>query len=258
MFEHLAQTKNNLSTSVPWATFQSWYLGLKDGLNPCALATLLVFQLFIRFFARDRKTIFRIGLSFIVSAFVIYIFLVLGAFDRFLSRGIVHNSIFVSYLILAVIFVAIGVIHFVDWVRFLKKKDVNYFLIQLPSFLTRGDLDQQTNAKNEATGMLIIYFAFVLGSGLVLLASIWPPSANVFLNYYLLTISGKSWMAFLPYFFYSLGYVFWLLIIWLIVLRVSTLYKLAERILASISLVKIIFSSIFLSVGIGLLYFFLA
>ena len=259
MLDDLLKSQSQFFSNPFLATLYLFFLGLKNSFNPCALATVLVIQLFIRKFAYNRRMVLRLGFIAIVSVFLNYILLAVGYWDKFLEKAIAHNMFYKSYLTLAVIFLIVGIIHFVDWVRYLKKNDLNCFLIRVPRFITDRDSLQPILSRTDPFKKVALYIAaFYLGVALAVLASIWPQDPELYVSSYFMVTSGKSLGISLMFAFYSLGYVFLLIIIWVSVFYVTRSQKRKEKVLQHISLIKIVFSSVFLSVGAGLMYFFLS
>jgi len=106
--------------------------GLIDGVNPCAIATLIFLVSFLATKKRSRREVLTIGMCFTASVFLTYLLLGIGAFRvitaldqyRWLSKAIKWS---------AVVFAgAVGIVSFVDAFRFRKSRKTQDITLQLP------------------------------------------------------------------------------------------------------------------------------
>ena len=259
MIDGLADPEEiSLPSSPLTAILYILYLGIKNSVNPCALTTILVFQLFIRQFGYNRSIVLRSGAIFITTVLAIYVLLTFGFLDQFLGQMAVQNSIFITYWVLSIMFIVVGGIHFVDWIRFQKSNNLNSFIIRVPDFLTQKDTNTAVVGEHKnLSDKIFLGSTVILAIVLALLASLWPQDSYIYISSYYLASRGKQILGLLSFVFYGLGYVAPLLVIWSTIFYITRSQKRIEHLLKSVSLIKIILSALFISVGAGLIYFFL-
>jgi len=110
--------------------------GLIEGLNPCALATLIFFISYLTMIGQKRKEIFMVGMGFSGSSFVTHLLLGFGILS-FLQ----HFSFFplfsrVVYLITFVFSFFLGVFSLYDYIQ-LKRGRPSKMKLQIPNFLKK-------------------------------------------------------------------------------------------------------------------------
>jgi thiol-disulfide isomerase/thioredoxin len=110
--------------------------GLMEGMNPCALATLVFFISYLTMVGRKRKEIFWGGLAFSGTGFVTHLFLGLGilSFIRHLSFLPLFSQI--VYFITFVFALLLGIFSLYDYVQ-LKKGRPSKMKLQVPNFLKK-------------------------------------------------------------------------------------------------------------------------
>ncbi|MCX8118090.1 MAG: glutaredoxin [Desulfobacterota bacterium] len=110
--------------------------GLVEGLNPCALATLVFFISYLTMIGQGRKQILMVGLGFSGSAFLTHLLLGLGllgfiqhlSFLPVLSRAI--------YLVTFLLSLFLAILSLYDYIQ-LKKGKPSKMKLQAPDFLKR-------------------------------------------------------------------------------------------------------------------------
>lgn len=112
-------------------------LGLIDGINPCAIATMIFLISFLAAQKRSRHDILVIGMSYTATVFVTYTLIGLVAFE-FLTvlqqTTIISNIIKWSAVLLAG---SVGIISFVDAYNFKKTSSTKSIKLQLPDVLKK-------------------------------------------------------------------------------------------------------------------------
>ena len=111
--------------------------GLIDGVNPCAIATMIFLISFLATKKKSRREILVIGLCFTAAVFFTYLLLGVGAFKaitalehyRWLSKSIRWSAVFVAG--------AVGLASFYDAFRYKKTGDTRAISIQLPEPVKR-------------------------------------------------------------------------------------------------------------------------
>ncbi len=108
-------------------------LGLLDGVNPCAIATMIFLISFLTANKRSRKEILIIGLSYTATVFVTYTAIGAVVFKSIASLEI--GSIFSHIIKWVAISIAggVGVFSLIDAFNFGRSKDVKSIKLQLPN-----------------------------------------------------------------------------------------------------------------------------
>jgi cytochrome c biogenesis protein CcdA len=106
--------------------------GIIDGINPCAIATMIFLVSFLATRRRSRREILTIGLCFTIAVFFTYLLLGIGAFRaitalehyRWLSKAIRWSAVGLALVV--------GIISFVDAFRYKKSRKTQDIALQLP------------------------------------------------------------------------------------------------------------------------------
>ena len=150
--------------------------GLIEGLNPCALATLVFFFSYLTLVGRTRKEILWVGMGFTGAGFITHLLLGLGilSFVQHLSFLPLFSRI--VYLITFLISLFLGIFSLYDYVQ-LKRGRPSKMTLQVPDSLKKrihriirtreGELD--ANKEGKSTRFLLS--AMVIGFIVTLLQS---------------------------------------------------------------------------------------
>lgn len=234
--------------------------GLQDAINPCGLASFIIFITFLSVIAKTRKRLIGCGLVVILIAGAVKALFVLGGFDELLQETFVFDMIRWMYAGLAVIFIICGIGHFKDWLVYKKSQKIESFIFKIPSYLKEsfsGSIKKQnTRIKNIFFIIGLFLLSAVIGFFMAIMESVLGHDYALFIDLFkqghtkfsliltLILFSASSWI---------------LMIVALVgMLWVFSSRKVQTVFLEWISLWKIILSAIYLSVGWGLLYSFFA
>lgn len=221
--------------------------GIRDSVNPYMLSMVLCFLAFLAFIGNTPKQIVLVGRFMIATAFGLVFFLAWGTNALWLEHPVVIHSIRFLSLGAAVVLLTVGYLLLEHWRQGKRPASTQW----LPRFLAD---EISLPAKN--TG--IIFFSVILGLVTVLFVSLWPKDQNFYIVYYLLFTSGNVSLATFFFVLYSLAFALPLLIVWAIVFYIKSSAKLRNDFLRAISWLRICFSAIFIAVGMGLIYLFIA
>jgi thiol-disulfide isomerase/thioredoxin len=145
--------------------------GLIEGLNPCALATLIFFISYLTMIGRKRKEIFMVGMGFSGSSFVAHLLLGLG-----ILSFIQHFSFFplfsrVVYLITFVFSLFLGIFSFYDYIQ-LKSGRPSKMRLQVPNFIKKrihhiirtrsGEFESNKEGESVRFLFVAIFIGFVV------------------------------------------------------------------------------------------------
>jgi len=150
--------------------------GLIEGLNPCALATLVFFISYLTMVGRTRKEIFWVGMGFTGAGFVTHLLLGLGilGFVQHLSFLPLFSQI--VYLITFVFSVFLGILSLYDYVQ-LKRGRPSRMTLQVPDSLKKRihriirKREGELEANKEGKSTRFLFAAMVIGFIVTLLQS---------------------------------------------------------------------------------------
>jgi len=227
-----------------------------EGFNPCALLILVFFIFFLLISGLGRAEIMLFGGFFILSSLITSFFLGFGLLADF--RGIelffiISKSL---YSFLALLAVVVGSVNFYDWVIYRKTFDIKRFILKIPC-LDLADNDQNSAARKEAYG----YINLILGAGILGFVAVLFQSGSreqVFLPAIATMISSPELRNQAIFFIllYSVMFVLPLWIAFQFLLSAFKSPKFIERMKRHVSKIKIVFSAVFLGLGLGLLQMF--
>jgi len=150
--------------------------GLIEGLNPCALATLVFFISYLTMVGRTRKEIFWVGMGFTGAGFVTHLLLGLGILSFLQHLSFLPLFSRIVYLITFVFSVFLGILSLYDYVQ-LKRGRPSKMTLQVPDSLKKrihriirtreGELD----ANKEGKSTRFLFAAMVIGFIVTLLQS---------------------------------------------------------------------------------------
>jgi thiol-disulfide isomerase/thioredoxin len=145
--------------------------GLIEGLNPCALATLIFFISYLTMIGQKRKEIFMVGMGFSGSSFATHLLLGFGILS-FLQ----HFSFFplfsrVVYLITFVFSFFLGVLSLYDYIQ-LKRGRPSKMKLQVPNFLKKrihhiiraksGGLEENKEGQSGRFLLAAVFIGFIV------------------------------------------------------------------------------------------------
>lgn len=161
--QEAANAPGNLSTKIG-EKFRSFSFvsillaGLIDGVNPCAIATMIFLVSFLATKKRSRKEMLVVGLCFTASVFLTYLLLGIGAFRiitaldqyRWLSKGIRWTAVGFAGVV--------GMFSFVDALRYRKSGKTEDIKLQLPKAIKlriHKVISGNLSGKQLATGAIV-------------------------------------------------------------------------------------------------------
>jgi thiol-disulfide isomerase/thioredoxin len=150
--------------------------GLIEGLNPCALATLVFFISYLTMVGRTRKEIFWVGMGFTGAGFVTHLLLGLGilSFVQYLSFLPLFSRI--VYLITFVFSIFLGIFSLYDYVQ-LKRGRPSRMTLQVPNSLKKRihriirTRESELEGNKEGKSTRFLFAAMVIGFIVTLLQS---------------------------------------------------------------------------------------
>lgn len=258
--ELLRQDKNGWAGRM-FSFCPPFFLGLQDSLNPCGLASLIIFLAFLAVVAKTRKRLIWCGLVFILMAALTRAFFVLGGLDTLLNQSFIFNMIRWLYLGLGVLFIFCGFGHFKDWLNYKRNQKMESFIFKVPAYF-----QENFGLKTEASRRRVKIKIFLLSIGLFLLSavmgffieimeSLLAQDYVLFIN--LMTHGQTKISLIFSLFLFSFSSLLSIVGVWLMMIWIFSSQKVRKSFLGSISFIKIVSSAILLSSGFGLMYSFL-
>jgi len=235
--------------------------GLIEGMNPCALATLVFFISYLTMVGRTRKEIFWVGMGFTGAGFVTHLLLGLGilSFVQHLSFLPLFSRI--VYLITFLFALFLGIFSLYDYIQ-LKRGRPSKMKLQVPDFLKRrihkiirtrsGGLE--TEAESQSSRLLLA--AVVIGFIVTLLQSTCTSQVYLPTILFVTNIPSLRGNAVLYLTLYNFIYILPLLVIFGIVYWGVTSEQLSFFLQRRASTIKLLTSLFFFALG-GLLLIFL-
>jgi cytochrome c biogenesis protein CcdA/glutaredoxin len=145
--------------------------GLVEGLNPCALATLIFFISYLTMVGRKRKEIFMAGMGFSASSLVTHLLLGFGilSFIQYLSFFSLFSR--VVYLITFIFSLFLGIFSLYDYLQ-LKKGRPSKMTLQVPNFLKKrihhiirarsSEFDRNEETQSARLLIIAIFIGFIV------------------------------------------------------------------------------------------------
>jgi hypothetical protein len=233
--------------------------GLIEGLNPCALATLVFFISYLTMIGQKRKEIFCVGMGFTGTGFFTHLLLGLG-----LLSFIQHLSFFslfskMVYLITFLFALFLGIFSLYDYIQ-LKRGRPSKMRLQVPNFLKKRI--HQTIRKRSSDlevnreGQLIRLLLAAIAIGFVVTLLQFTCTSQVYLPtiLFVTNIPSLSGSAVLYLILYNLVYVLPLLVIFGIVYWGVTSEQLSFFVQKRASTIKLLTSLFFFTLA-GILIF---
>jgi hypothetical protein len=186
--------------------------GLLEGLNPCALATLVFFISYLTMIGGKRKEILMVGMGFSVSSFVTHLLLGVGilSFIRHFSffplfTRVVYGVTFAFSLLL-------GALSLYDYIQ-LKRGRPAKMTLQVPDFLKKRihrvirtrSTELETDQERGSTRFLLV--AFVIGSIVTLLQSTCTSQVYLPTLLFVTNVPSLKGSAYLYLIFYNVIYI---------------------------------------------------
>jgi len=228
--------------------------GSIEGMNPCALATLVFFVSYLTMVGRKQREILWVGLGFSGMGFVTHLFLGLGilSFIRHLSFLPLFSQI--VYLITFIFALLLGIFSLYDYIQ-LKKGRPSKMKLQVPDFLKKrihqiirvrsGELE----ANQESTSIRFLLAAVVIGFIVTLLQSTCTSQVYLPTILFVTNIPSLRGSAVFYLILYNLVYILPLLVIFGIVYWGVTSEQLSFFLQKRASTIKLLTSAFFFALA---------
>jgi hypothetical protein len=151
-----------------WSFIGLFAIGFVDGVNPCAIASMIFLISFLGTQSRKRSDILKIGLAFTCTVFITYFSLGLGAF-KILSLMDKFYWFSLAIRIIAVgIAVWVALLSIWDAIHYYRTKDTNEMKVQLPKgikLLIHSVIRGNLSSNKIVVGAIITGFFVTLLEG---------------------------------------------------------------------------------------------
>jgi thiol-disulfide isomerase/thioredoxin len=150
--------------------------GLMEGLNPCALATLVFFISYLTMVGRTRKEIFWVGMGFTGAGFVTHLLLGLGILGFIQHLSFLPLFSRIVYFITFVFSLFLGIFSLYDYMQ-LKRGRPSRMTLQVPDSLKKRihriirTREGELEANKEGKPARFLFAAMVIGFIVTLLQS---------------------------------------------------------------------------------------
>ena len=145
--------------------------GLIEGLNPCALATLVFFISYLTMVGRKRKEIFWVGMGFTGTGFLTHLLLGLGLLSFIQHFSFLPLFSRIVYLITFLFALFLGILSIFDYIQ-LKRGRPSKMKLQVPSFLKKrihqtirkrsGELDVSEEGQSARLLLAAVIIGFIV------------------------------------------------------------------------------------------------
>lgn len=224
--------------------------GLLDGVNPCALATLVFFISFLAAIGRQRRDLLVVGVAYAIGMFCAYFLMGLGALTMLRLAVSWHGlARAINYAVAAFAFV-LALLSFADF-RQARRGNMAGITLQLPASLKRR-IHQAIHAHMHTTHYLGA--TFLLGVVLALLESVctgqvYLPTIIYVLKEQTLRRAGIAYLL-----LYNAMFIAPMLAVFLLVYRGMASQRLAAFSRAHVAPVKLATAILFLGLGCVVLF----
>ncbi|MDY3195665.1 MAG: hypothetical protein RBQ95_02290 [Paracholeplasma sp.] len=249
----LAQTPMLPIEEAPAGGIQIVYLmllGLLDGINPCAIAMLIIFISLLGF-SKEKKVLLKVSITFMSAIFISY-FLFGTILFRFLSV-FAHLGFLVTvvpYVILG-ISVVLFLLNFYDYLV-TRKQQYDKVKNQLPKGIQRFNrnlMKKFTDAmENDSIYMYVI--TFVLGLIISVTEFLCTGQAYLTAILHLIHFSDHLMRGILLLFMYNILFILPLIIITVIAVKTKSVMGVTVFMREKLHIVKLINAIVFLAIGI--------
>jgi hypothetical protein len=151
-----------------WSFIGLFAIGFVDGINPCAIASMIFLISFLGTQKRKRSDVLKIGLAFTGTTFITYFMLGLGAF-RILSLMDKFYWFSVAIRVIAVgLALWVALLSIWDAIHYYRTKDTNEMKVQLPKgikLLIHSVIRGNLSSNKIVVGAIITGFLVTLFEG---------------------------------------------------------------------------------------------
>lgn len=237
-----------------------FFFGLKECLNPYSVALLLFFYVYLTIVGRTYKKLFFEGLLFLFIIEMVYAHISSGALDMYILRKDWQQYFHFFFLGVSAGYIIFAGMNFFDWFNLRVRERLSFSpIVAFPAFCRFASREEEKRSfvKVFGQGVTIIVFQF-LASVFIAAQVIWPFSIDVYRLYVIFLGDGYLKYGRIFYGAYALGETFLMIVLWVALLFFFRKNQKQDLILTlnQKTLYKIIVSSIYCALGLGMIYHF--
>ncbi len=228
--------------------------GLVEGLNPCALATLVFFISYLTMIGRKRREILMVGMGFSASSFTTHLLLGFGILSFIQHFSFFPLFVSIVYMITFALSLFLGVFSFYDYIQ-LKRGQPSKMTLQVPNFLKKrihriirtrsNELEEDKPGQFTRSLLAAVFIGFVV----TLLQSTCTSQVYLPTLLFVMNVPSLKESAYLYLIFYNLIYIVPLLAIFGIVYWGTTSGQLSFFLQKRASTIKLITSLFFFALA---------
>lgn len=229
--------------------------GFYDVANPCNGAAIIIFLIYLSILGKSQARVFNLGLLYCLVAWCAHMTALLGAWDGFLTWDVFLIAVRWFYTVLGGVFIILGVLELGDWRRQKSHNMPVKFTLRRPAFLAVLEENKPKKSfvwffKTVGLGLLTALISF-LGA---VLSTAFPQDEIIYIIHSDMMARGSVGFALSAFALYSLVMVAPMVGAWLMVRQLSSTQRGHLR---TVSFYKLIVSALYLSIGVGLGYYFM-
>lgn len=244
--------KKQINLLNSFTTITVFIAGLLDGINPCSIAMLLFFFSTLILIKKNKKTIFLIGMFYIIASFITYLLIGIGLFRlTYLFKG---NKILLIllYTITIVISIYLSYIYIYDFINIKKQ---NEFKIKSQLSKKRKHKIQNLIRKYITKNYLLYLFSYIIGTIISILefsctGQVYLPTIS-----YLISVDNiNNIKAYLYLIIYNLAFIFPLFIINITLYMNKKIIDISSILVNNLDKIKLLGAIFFILIGFIMLY----
>lgn len=249
--EHQESWINRVNST--WGFGLAVSMGMEDSVNINTLSLTLLFFFFLVYIVRTRKNVVLCGIVCMALELMVLSSLIHGKFDFILSREPVYLYVKIFCALLGLILIFVGLIYFRDWWQLRFRNNILKPWIKLPVYLAKKDVSEKIFIVRFLVSMLYWVISAVFGVTIIFLSSYAIQDYAMFILLLDSITKDQIHQGQQAVIIYAAVYLIPMIILWAISIAYSFSESFRKYIERSISIVKIILSAIFISIGVGLM-----
>lgn len=244
--------KNLSRVRSQYSILPAFLLGVQDAVNPCMALTILVLLFLLSKYSTSVFESVKLLSIFVVGTMITIILSVFGLLDYLSTIKYFEPILKCGFLLFSMWCVVIGCVLFYDWTIIKKDRDAGRCRLKWPTVISKSE---STSVKlGFRIGFQVFCCALIFG----LFSSYWPKNYYLFMMIYTPYLSSEYLSSAIILAAYTLGYLLTLFLVYFLFYSIAHVKINDAHYLKKISMMKVIFASLFISIGISTSYVFIA
>ena len=232
------------------------FIGLVDGVNPCAVTIIVFFMSFLAFYGYRKREMVVIGLLFILSVYITYCLIGLGIFESLYRLQGFWLLSKITNITIGVISIVFGFCALYDFIQYRKTGSTDGLMLSLPRWIKNLIYkiigSNYRDGSKTLTGLVISalvtgFLVSILGA--VCVAKIYLPTIV-----FVLKTTGLKLKALAYLLLYNLLFIVPLLIVLSFAIAGTSPERFQKILRGNLGIVKILMGAAFLGLGIFLIW----